>query len=160
MHVRVFSWQSHVGRCGGDGRCLQAHEVGKLSLKRLVLSNPDPRGVVIPSNLLLIEPRHLKSDDSRPGDLYVMAGGRHAKNVDMDFMISSSHLNSTLLQSSQSFDFTLRKAENTKFTKDLRNVEPLQLSETQRFIPPNHKLTSVAVEVHTTRPSSSNSPRS
>jgi hypothetical protein len=22
MHVRMFTWQSHLGRCGGDGRCL------------------------------------------------------------------------------------------------------------------------------------------
>ena len=21
-HVRMFTWQSHLGRCGGDGRCL------------------------------------------------------------------------------------------------------------------------------------------
>ena len=38
MHAHMFTWQSHyLGRCGGDGRCLQAHEVVKLSLKRLAL---------------------------------------------------------------------------------------------------------------------------
>jgi len=62
----------------------------KLSLKRLALSNPDPGGIAIPSNLLIIEPRHLRSDDSRPGDLYVMAGGSNAKDVALDLMIFSS----------------------------------------------------------------------
>ncbi len=89
-HKRMFTWQSHLGRCGGDSRCLQAHAIVKLSLKRLALSNPDPGGIAIPSALLLIEPRHLRSDDSRPGDLYVMAGGSHAKDAALDLMISSS----------------------------------------------------------------------
>ncbi len=133
--MRMFTWQSHLGMCGGDGRCLQAHEMVKLSLKRLALSNPDPGGVAIPSNLLLIEPRHLRSDDSRPGDLYVMARGSYAKDASLDPMISSSLSSSTLLQPSKSADHVLRKGENTKFPKDLRNAEPLQPHATQRFIP-------------------------
>ena len=115
---------------GGDGRCLQAHDVVKLSLKRLALSNPDSDGIVIPSLFLLIEPRHLRSDDSRPGNLYVMAGGSQAKDTALDLMISSSLSQSTLLQTSKSADYVLRKSENVKFTKDLRNAEPLQLSST------------------------------
>ena len=27
LHMRIFSRQSHMGRCGGDGRRTQAHEV-------------------------------------------------------------------------------------------------------------------------------------
>ena len=50
-------------------------------------------------------------------------------------MVSSSLSNSALLNSSKISDFVLRQGENNKFTKDLRNVEPLQLSATQRFIP-------------------------
>jgi hypothetical protein len=30
LHTRLHTWQSHLGRCGGDGRCLQAHEDVKL----------------------------------------------------------------------------------------------------------------------------------
>ena len=136
MHSRIFSWQSHLGICGGDGRyCLQAHEIVKLSLKRMALSKPDPGGVAIPSNLLLIEPWHLRSDDSRPGDLYVMARGRHAKDATINQMVSSSLSKSTLLHSSKSSDFFLRHGENVKFSKKLRNAEPIQLSATQRFIP-------------------------
>ncbi len=48
-HVRMSMWQSHLGRRGRDGRCLQAHEVVNLSIKRLALSIPDPGGVAIPS---------------------------------------------------------------------------------------------------------------
>ena len=107
----------------------------KLALKRLALSNPDPGGIAIPSALLLIEPRHLRSDDSKPGDLYVMAGGSNAKDAALDLMLSSSLSQSTLLQSSQSADYVLKKGENVNFSKDLRNAEPLQLSTTQRFIP-------------------------
>jgi hypothetical protein len=81
-----------MGRCGGDGRCTQAHEVVKLATKRLVLSNPDPwgGGVAIPSSQILIEPRHLRSDESRPGYLYAIVGGDHAKDAAMDIMISST----------------------------------------------------------------------
>ncbi len=97
----------------------------KLSLKRLALSNHDPGGIAIPSALLLIEPRHLRSDDSRPGDLYEMAEVSHAKDAALDLMISSSLSQSTLLQTSKSADYVLRKGENVKFSKDLRNTEPL-----------------------------------
>ncbi len=95
-----------------------------LSLKRLALSNPDPRGTAIPSNLLLIEPRHLRSDDSRPGDLYVMVGGRHAKDAAMDLMISSSTSKTTLLNSSKSSDFVLRQAENKRSLKTSAAMTP------------------------------------
>ncbi len=133
--MRLINWQTHLGRCGGDGRCLQAHEIVKLSLKRLALSNADPGGVAIPSGQLLIEPRHLRSDDSRPGDLYAVAGGLHAKDAAMDLMVTSSLSISTLLHTSKSFDYALRLVENKKFNKDLRNPEHLQHSATQRFIP-------------------------
>jgi hypothetical protein len=132
---QIFTWRSHLGRCGGDGRCMQAHEIVKLSLKRLTLFNSNPGGVAFPSNQLLIEPRHLRSDDSRPGDLYAIAGGLHAKYAAMDLMITSSLSKSTLLHTSKSSDYSLRIAENTKFTKDLRSTYPLQRSAAQRFIP-------------------------
>ena len=92
-------------------------------------------GVALPFNLLLIEPRHLRSDTSRLGDLYAIASGHHAKDAAMDLMISSILSKSTLLHTSKSSDCTLRLAENTKFNKDLRSVDPLQLSSTQRYIP-------------------------
>ena len=44
-------------------------------------------GIVIPSNPLLIEPRHLRSEDSRPGDMYAVARGLHANDVAMDLVI-------------------------------------------------------------------------
>ena len=50
LHTRLFTWQSDLGRLGGDGMCLQAHEIFKLSLKRLAFSNADPGGAAIPSN--------------------------------------------------------------------------------------------------------------
>ncbi len=65
LHTRMHTWQSHLGRCGSDGRCLQAHEEVKLAVKRLALCNPNPGGIALPSNLLLIEPIRLRSDDSR-----------------------------------------------------------------------------------------------
>jgi hypothetical protein len=70
-------------------------------------------GVALPFNLLLIEPRHLRSDTSRLGDLYAIASGHHAKDAAMDLMISSNLSKSTLLHTSKSFDYTLRLAENT-----------------------------------------------
>ena len=53
----------------------------------------------------------------------------------MDIMISSSLLESCVQQSSTSSDYALRISENTKFTKDLRNNEPIQLIATQSLIP-------------------------
>jgi len=110
LHMRLFTSQSHLGRCRGDGRCFQAHEIVKLSLKRLALSNADPGGVAIPSGQLLIEQRHMRSDDSRPGYLYALAGGLHAKDAAMDLMVSSSLNISTVLHTSKSSDYALRLA--------------------------------------------------
>jgi hypothetical protein len=99
--------------------------VVKLAIKRLALSNPKPSSVAVPSCQLLIEARHLRSDDSKPGDLYVMVGGRSAKDTAMVVMISSSLSTSNLLQSSSSLEYNLRQAENLKFNKDLRKREPI-----------------------------------
>jgi len=60
---RIFVWQCHMGRCGEDGRRLQAHEAVKLAIKRLVLSCPDPAGCAFPIAYVLIEPRHLRQDN-------------------------------------------------------------------------------------------------
>jgi len=84
---------------------------------------------------VLIEPRHPRSEYSRPRDLYAVAGGLHAKDAAMHLMVTSSLIISTLLHTSKSSDYALRLAENKKFNKDLRNPEPLQRSATQRFIP-------------------------
>ena len=69
---------------------MHVHEIVKLSMKRLALSNSDPGGVAIPFNQLLIEPRYLRSDDSRSGDLYAFARGLYAKDAATDLMITSS----------------------------------------------------------------------
>jgi hypothetical protein len=53
----------------------------------------------------------------------------------MDVVLCTALSKSCLLHSSTSSDFALRQAKNNKFTKDLRNNEPLQHSSTQRFIP-------------------------
>jgi hypothetical protein len=126
LHTRVFTWQSHMGRCGGDGKYPQTHEMVKLATQRLALCSPDPGGVAVPpSPILIIEPRPLRSDDSRLGDLYVVAGGHHAKDAAMDITISSSLSQSYLQHSSTSSDYALTKVENNKFTKDLRNSKPI-----------------------------------
>jgi hypothetical protein len=75
-------------RCSVDGICLHANEGIKLVDKRLALCNLDPCGGALPSNFLLIEPKHTRSDNSLPGDMHAIAGGQHA-NVDaMDPMIT------------------------------------------------------------------------
>ena len=62
----------------------------KLAVKRLALCNPDPGGKRIPSNQLILEARHMRSDASRPGDLYAIVGGSHAKDAAMDVVICST----------------------------------------------------------------------
>ena len=121
LHTRIFLWQAHMGRCGGDGRRLQAHEIVKMTIKKLVLGCPDPGGVAVPPANMIIEPPHLRNDKSKPGDIYIIGGALHQLDSVMDVVISSSLTQSCLLPSSKSSDFVLRKAENMKFTKDLRS---------------------------------------
>jgi hypothetical protein len=85
---RIFVWQCHMGKCGGDGRRIHAHEAVKLAVKRLVLSCPDPVGCAFPSASVLIEPRHLRQDNSRPGDIFVMGNGMHTKDTVMDVVVT------------------------------------------------------------------------
>ena len=53
---RIFTLQCHAGRCGGDGRRLQAHEVFKLAVKHLVPTSSSPGGSVFPATSVFIEP--------------------------------------------------------------------------------------------------------
>ena len=78
------------GRCGGDGRKLQAHVVFKMAVKRLVLTAFSPAGEsVFPAASDLIEPHHLRQDRSRPGDIYAIGNDLHGKDVLMDVVITS-----------------------------------------------------------------------
>jgi hypothetical protein len=95
--------------------------VAKQAVTRLALCTPDPEGIAIPPNQLILEAKHLRSDSSRPGDLYAIAGGLHAKDATMDVVLISTLTKSSLLQSSTSSDFALRQAKSKKFRKDLRN---------------------------------------
>ncbi len=79
-----------MGRCGGDGRRLHAHEVVKLAMKRYVLSCSTPAGCVFPSASVLIEPRHLRKDNySRLGDMYVVGQGLYKMDGVMDVVITT-----------------------------------------------------------------------
>jgi hypothetical protein len=132
---RIFIWQCHAGRCGGDGRRLQAHEVLKLAVKRLVLSSYTPGGSVYPAASVLIEPQHLRQDRSRPGDIFAIGNGLHRKDVVMDLVITSVLQQSCLPNAAKGSDFVLRTAEAAKFRKDARSCGPIQSSATRRFVP-------------------------
>ena len=47
----------------------------KLAIKRLVLSKPSPAGCAFPSSSIIIEPPHLRLDNTRPGDIYACGRG-------------------------------------------------------------------------------------
>ncbi len=132
---RIFTWQCHAGRCGGDDRRLHAHEVYKMAVKRMVISSPSPGGCVYPTASVLIEPQHLRQDRSRPRDIYVMGNGMHRKDVVMDVIITSALKHSCLSNASKGFDFVLRAAEAIKFRKDARSTGPILSSATRRLIP-------------------------
>ena len=132
---RIFVWQAHMGRCGGDGRRIHSHEVVKLAMKKLVLSSSTPAGCVFPPSAVLIEPRHLRQDNSRPGDLYAIGQGMHMKDSVMDLVITSGLKKSCLHKSISSSDFVIRDAENKKFRADANSVGPVQHSATRRLIP-------------------------
>ena len=101
-----------MGRCGGDGRRLHAHEAGKLAIKRLVLNNPTPAGCVFPRESVIIEPTHLRQDKSRLGDIiYAMGTGMHRKDCMLDVVVTSALQRSCLSQTSKSSDRVVRKVE-------------------------------------------------
>jgi len=114
-----------MGICGGDGRRMHAHEAVKLAVKRLVLSCPNPVGCAFPSASALIEPRHLRQENSRPGDIFVMGNGMHIKDYVMDMVETSAMQKSCLAQSITSSDYVIKKAENQKFGKDSRSIDPI-----------------------------------
>ena len=133
--ARIFSWQCHAGRCGGDGRKLHAHEVFKLVVKRLVFTSSSPGGNAFPSASVLIEPMHLRYDMSRPGDVYAVGNGMHRKGIVMDIVITSALKQSCLLQSIKGSDYAIRKADSVKFRADDRSTGPIQSSSTRRLVP-------------------------
>jgi hypothetical protein len=132
---RIFTWQCHAGRCRGDGRRLQAHEVFKMVVKRLVLTSFSPGGSVFPAVSVLIEPQHLRQDRSRPGDIYAIGNGLQRKDVVMDVVITSVLKQSCLSNASKVSDYVLRTAEAIKFKKDARSTCPIQSSATRRLVP-------------------------
>ncbi len=76
---------------------LHAHELFKLAVKRLVLTSPTPGGCVFPSASDLIEPKHLRQDMSRPGDVYDVGSGMHRKDNVIDIVITSALKQTCLL---------------------------------------------------------------
>ena len=59
----------------------------------------------------------------------------HGMDTVMDVVITSAMQKSCLNHSITSSDYVIRKAENMKFGKDSRSVDPIQQSSTMRFIP-------------------------
>jgi len=131
---KIFAWQCHLGRCGGDGRRLQSHYVVKRSLKKLVLFNPNPGGAAFPASGILIEPPHLRGDKSKSRDLMVLGKDVHKLDTAMDIFIASGLTKSCLSSSCKSFDFVLKAAEKAKFGKDKSSAKPISFSSIMRFI--------------------------
>ena len=121
----LFAWQCHLGRCVGDGRRLQAHEVVKRALKDLVLSNPSHGGAAFPASSALIEPLHLRKDRSRPGDILALDRDVHRLDTAMDLVIASALQKSCSSSTHKSSDIVLKAAEKSKFGKDLSSANPI-----------------------------------
>ncbi len=121
---RIFVWQCHMGRCGGDGRRMHVHEAMKLTVKRFVLSCPDPVGCGFPSASVLIEPRHLRQDNSRPWDIFFMGNRMHIKDSVMGVVVALAMQKSCLTQSITSSDYVIKKQRTRSFGRilDLPNV--------------------------------------
>jgi hypothetical protein len=131
----MFAWQCHMGRCGGDGRRLHAHEVVKRAMKELILSNPNLGGTAIPSSSVLTKPLHLRMDKTRPGDIMALRRDVHRMDMAMDIVIASGLTKLCLSSSRKSSDFVLKAAESKKFAKDKRTCNPISSSSTTRSIP-------------------------
>ena len=101
----------------------------------MVRSNVNPGGAAFPASSILIEPPHLRSDKSRPGDILALGRYVHRLDTAIDLVIASGLTNSCLSSSSKSSDFVLKGAERAKFGKDRRSVNPIASSSTMRFVP-------------------------
>ena len=53
-------------------------------MKDMVLSNVNPGGAAFPASSILIEPPHLRSDRSRPGDILALGRDVHKMVTAMD----------------------------------------------------------------------------
>jgi hypothetical protein len=104
-------------------------------MRDLLLSNVNLRGAASPASSILIEPPHLRSDRSRPGDILALGRDVHRMDTAMDLVIASGLTKSCLSSSSRSSDFVLKGAERVKFGKDKRSVNPIASCSTMRFVP-------------------------
>ena len=105
-----------------------------MAVKRLVLTSSSPGGSVFPAAFVLIEPRHLRRDRSRPGDVYVIGNGMHRKDSVMDIIVTSALKQSCLTHANNGSDYVIRAVESVKFRADARSTGPIQSSETRRLI--------------------------
>ncbi len=103
-------------------------------MRDLVLSNVNPGGTAFPASSILIEPPHLRSNRSRPGDILALGRDVHKMDTAMDMVIASGLMKSCLSSSSRSSDLVLKGAKRVKFGKDRRSVNPIASSSTMRFV--------------------------
>jgi len=108
--------------------------VVKKTMRDLVLSNANPGGAAFPASNILIEPPHLRSDRSRPGDILALGRDVHKMDTSMDLVIASGLTKSCLSSSSRSSDFVLKGAERVKFGKVRRSTNRIASSSTMRFV--------------------------
>ena len=104
-------------------------------MKDLVLSNVNPGGAAFPASSILIEPPHLRSERSPPGDILALGRDVHIMDTAMDLVIASGLTKSCLSSSSRSSDFVLKGAKRVKFGKDRKSVNPIASSSTMRSVP-------------------------
>jgi hypothetical protein len=116
------------GEMRGDDRRLQAGEVFKLAVKRLVLTSSSPGSNVFPSASVLIEPKHLRQDRSGPRDVYAVGNGMHRKDNVMNVVITFALKYSCLIQYTKGSDYVIRAAELVKLKANARSIGPIQSS--------------------------------
>ena len=83
---------------------------------------------------VLIEPRHLRQDRSRPGDVYAIGNGMHWKDSVMDIIVTPALKQSCLTYASKCSDYVIRDTESVKFKAEARSTCPIQSSATRRLI--------------------------
>ena len=104
-------------------------------MKRLVLTSSSSGGNVFPATSVLIDPKHLRHDRSRPGDVYAIGNGMHRKNSVMDILITSALKHSCILNATKDSDHVIRAFESVNFRADARSSCPKRSSSTRCLIP-------------------------
>ena len=137
--LRIWTWQTHMARCGGKGgQANKVHTQMKIAVRHHVFLSSVPAGAIYRSgNKIKYEERGLRpTDRTAPGDLTAPdPADPLGRKLVMDTVCTSCLQESSLDESSCSGDYVLHQAEKGKFLTDTNSTRPIRLDPMKRLLP-------------------------